>query len=332
VAGIDTAYMRDGTVYNEYRLAGTASGQTAADALGVRNLWHLAPGLNLTTSIERQQVINPAPLPDAPAGLLVGTQSATAVALGLDYVASPLWKTGERLEYRFSDVETDWLSTLAVLRKLSDDWSLIGRNIYLSARQALPGVPLSAEEQDRAQLGLAYRDSRTNLWNALARYEYRTDYNNAPIIGSDSRSQILALIAEYHPSRPWEFEGQVVGKVVRELLDGTRSDYSAVLLAGRAMWDFNPRWDLGLLASSTSGGGTRDEGAALEVGYRMIDNLWLSAGCIAGRYADAELFSANSSWTGVYMRVRFKFDETTLQRGDPAVDRSLAGAATVPRP
>jgi hypothetical protein len=332
VAGFDTAYMRDGTVYNEYRLAGTASGQTAADALGVRNLWHLAPGLNLTTSIERQQVINPAPLPDTPAGLLVGTQSATAVALGLDYVGSPLWKTGERLEYRFSDVETDWLSTLAVLRKLSDDWSLIGRNIYLSAHQAIPGEPLSAEEQDRAQLGVAYRDTRTNLWNALARYEYRTDYNNAPVIGSDSRSQILAVIAEYHPARPWEFEGQVVGKVVRELLDGTRSDYSAVLLAGRAMWDFNPRWDLGLLTSSTSGGGTRDQGAALEVGYRMIDNLWLSAGCIAGRYADAELFSANSSWTGVYMRVRFKFDETTFQRGDPQVDRSLTDAATVPRP
>jgi hypothetical protein len=332
VAGFDTAYMRDGTVYNEYRLAGTASGQTAADALGVRNLWHLAPGLNLTTSIERQQVINPAPLPDTPAGLLVGTQSATAVALGLDYVGSPMWKTGERLEYRFSDVETDWLSTLAVLRKLSDDWSLIGRNIYLSARQAIPGEPLSAEEQDRAQLGVAYRDTRTNLWNALARYEYRTDYNNAPVIGSDSRSQILAVIAEYHPARPWEFEGQVVGKVVRELLDGTRSDYSAVLLAGRAMWDFNPRWDLGLLTSSTSGGGTRDQGAALEVGYRMIDNLWLSAGCIAGRYADAELFSANSSWTGVYMRVRFKFDETTFQRGDPQVDRSLTDAATVPRP
>ena len=41
VVGFDTAYMRDGSVYNEYRLAGTASGQSAADALGVRNLWHL---------------------------------------------------------------------------------------------------------------------------------------------------------------------------------------------------------------------------------------------------------------------------------------------------
>jgi hypothetical protein len=331
VAGVDTSYMRDGTVYNEYRLAGTASGQTAADALGVRNLWHLAPGLNLTTSLERQQVINPAPLPDAPAGLLVGSQSATAIALGIDYVASPLWKTSERLEYRFSDTETDWLSTLALLRKLSDDWSLIARNIYLSSHSTLPGEPLTAVEQDRMQFGLAYRDNSTNLWNALARYEYRTDYNNEPVIGTDSRSQILAVIAEFHPHRAWEFEGQVAGKTVHEFLDGTLSDYSALLLASRAMWDFNPRWDVGLLGSTTSGGGTRDQGVALELGYRVIDNLWLSGGCIAGRYADSELFSANSSWTGVYLRVRFKFDETTFQRADPQVNRTLDSAATVPR-
>ncbi len=331
VAGFDTAYMHDGTVYNEYRLAGTASGQSAADALGVRNLWHLLPGLNLTTSIERQQVINPAPLPDAPAGLLVGTQSATAVAVGVDYVASPLWKTSERLEYRYSNVETDWLSTLAVLRKLSDNWSLMGRNIYLSAHSQLPGEAPADEDQDRAQLGVAYRDTVTNLWNALARYEYRTDFNNAPVVGGDTRSQILSVIAEFHPHRAWEFEGEAAAKTVREMLDGTHSDFSAVLIAGRAMWDFNPRWDLGLLGSSTSGGGTRDQGLALELGYRVIDNLWLSGGCIAGRYADAELFSANSSWTGVYMRVRFKFDETLFAGGDPQANRSLDTAAGTAR-
>jgi hypothetical protein len=331
VVGFDTAYMRDGSVYNEYRLAGTASGQSAADALGVRNLWHLLPGLNVTTSVERQEVINPAPLPDAPAGLLVGTQSATALALGVDYAGSPVWKTGERLEYRFSDVQTDWLSTLAVLRKLSDDWSLIGRNIYLSSRSTLPGEPLAAEEQDRTQIGVAYRDTSTNLWNALARYEYRSDYDNEPVIGVDSRSQILAAIADYHPVRAWEFEGQVAAKTVREFLNGSRSDYDALLLAARAMWDLSPRWDVGLLGSTTSGGGTRDQGAAFEVGYRVIDDLWLSAGCIAGRYADSELFSANSSWTGVYVRVRFKFDENTFQAANPQLNRSLPSAAASPR-
>ena len=331
VAGFDSAYMRDGTVYNEYRIAGTASGQSAADALGIRNLWHVAPGLNLTTSLERQQVIDPAPLPDAPPGTLIGSQSATAIALGADYLGSPLWKTSGRLEYRFSDIETDWLSTLALLRKLSASWSLMGRNIYLDTHTTLPGQPLAKTEQDRLQFGLAYRDTVTNLWNALARYEYRTDYNNAPLIGTDSRSQILALIANFHPVRAWEFEAQLAGKDVRESLSGVQSDYSAVLVAGRAMWDLNPRWDAGVLASSTTGGGSRDQGAALEVGYRVIDNLWLSGGCIAGRYADAELFSANSSWTGVYLRIRFKFDETTFQRGNPQANRSLDAAATSTR-
>jgi hypothetical protein len=178
---------------------------------------------------------------------------------------------------------------------------------------------------------VAYRDTSTNLWNALARYEYRTDDNNAPIIGSDSHSQILALIANYHPVRAWEFEGDLVGKVVHELLDQTTSNFSAVLVAGRAMWDFNPRWDVGVLGSTTTGGGTSDQGIALEVGYRVIDNLWLSGGAIAGRYADAELFSSNSSWRGVYLRVRFKFDEATFQVGDPQTNRSLDSAATSPR-
>jgi hypothetical protein len=331
VAGLESAYMRDGSVYNEYRLAGTASGQTAADALGVRNLWHVAPGLNITTSLERQQVIDPAPLTDAPAGTLTGTQSATAVALGVDYIGSPLWKSSGRIEYRYSDIETDWLSTIALLRKLSQNWSLIARNIYMSDRSTLPGEPLTELEQDRLQLGVAYRDTVTNLWNALARYEYRTDLNNDPIIGTDDHDQIVSIVAEYHPSRPWEFQGQLAGKQVHETLQGVESNYSAILVAARATWDFNPRWDIGLLGSTTTGGGTKDQGGALEVGYRVIDNLWLSGGCIAGRYADTELFSANSSWTGVYLRVRFKFDETTFQRSSAQVNRTQDSAAATPR-
>jgi hypothetical protein len=297
----------------------------------VRNLWHIAPGLEATTSMERQVVIDPAPLADAPAGVLVGTQSATALAVGLDYVASPLWKTAERVEYRFSDEQTQWLSTFAAIRKLSDDWSLIARNVYLSDSSTIPGQATVAEQQDRLQVGVAYRDTSTNLWNALARYEYRVDDNNQPVIGSDSHSQILALVANFHPNRAWEFEGDVVGKVVRELLDGAPSDFSAVLVAGRAMWDINPRWDVGLLASTTTGGGSSDQGVAVELGYRVIDNLWLSGGGIIGRYADAELFSTNSSWRGVYLRVRFKFDESTFLPGDPQTNRSLDSAATSAR-
>jgi hypothetical protein len=331
VAGFDTSYMRDGTVYNEYRLAGTQSGDSAADALGVRNLWHIVPGLNATTSVERQEVINAVPLSTSTAGTVLGTQTATALALGLDYVGSPLWKMAERIEYRFSDVQTNWLSTLAVTRKLSDDWSLIGRNVYLSARTLETGSPTIAQEQDRAQVGVAYRDIATNKLNVLARYEYRTDNDNTPVTGSDSRTQIGAFLANYHASRAWEFEGQLAEKQVRETASGVPSNYSATLLAGRAGWDFTSRWDVGVLASTTTGGGSRDQGVALEFGRRVLDNLWVSVGGIAGRYADTELFSANSSWRGVYVRMRFKFDEKSFRLGDPATNRTLDLAPAVER-
>jgi hypothetical protein len=331
VAGFDTSYMKDGTVYNEFRLAGAQSGESAADALGVRNLWHVAPGWNATTAVERQEVLNPAALPAAPAGSLIGTQTATSLALGLEYVGSPLWKAAERVEYRFSDVQDQWLSTLAVSRKLSDDWSLIGRNVYLSARTQEPLSPTAAQVEDRAQVGLAYRDNSTNVWNALARYEYRTDYNNAPLTGIDSHTQIAALLANYHPVRAWEFEGQLAGKQVREILNGAPSNYDAALVAGRAQWDLNPHWDVGILASTTDGGGSKDQGVAFEVGRRVFDNLWVSVGAIAGRYADAELFSANSSWRGVYLRMRFKFDEKSFRLADPATNRTLDAAASTER-
>jgi len=86
-----------------------------------------------------------------------------------------------------------------------------------------------------------------------------------------------------------------------------------------------------VLASSTTGGGTRDQGVAVEFGRRVLDNLWVSVGGIAGRYADTELFSSNSSWRGVYVRMRFKFDEKSFRLADPATNRSLDSAAGVQR-
>jgi uncharacterized repeat protein (TIGR01451 family) len=331
VAGLDTSYMRDGTVYNELRLTGAESGQGAADALGVRNLWHLAPGLNATTAVERQEVINPVVLPGAVPGTSLGMETATALATGLEYVGSPLWKAAERLEYRFSDQQTNWLSTLTVTRKLSDDWTLIGRNLYLSAHSQAPGSAAIAEDQDRAQAGIAYRDTVTNTWNMLARYEYRTDYNNTPVTGVDTRTQIVAVVANFHPVRAWEFDGQLAARQVNEILNGAPSNYTAQLVAGRAQWDIDPRWDVGVLASTSSGGGSRDQGVALEVGRRVFDNLWVSVGAIAGRYADVELFSANSSWRGIYIRLRFKFDEKSFRLDNPAANRSLDDAASTER-
>ena len=74
-------------------------------------------------------------------------------------------------------------------------------------------------------------------------------------------------------------------------------------------------------------------GLGIELGARVIQNLWLSAGYTIGRFADVDQFSANTSWSGWHARLRYKFDENTLgiatKRTPPAL---VAPVQTSPEP
>ncbi|WP_367846196.1 hypothetical protein [Rhodoferax sp. WC2427] len=333
--GVDTEYMKDGQVYSEYRMAGAQNGRDAAAAVGVRNLWRLGEGIHLTTGFERQQVVVADRTGSNP--VLGSVQTAHAVVLGLDYLANPRWKAGGRLEYRVSDTQTNWLSTVAATRKLSDQWSMLVRNVLLASRAR--GDSAGDVTQDRFQLGLAYRDVATNVWHGLARYEHRIDNNTTPVqtVGTTasalghSRTDVVSLHANIHPQRAWTLAAQVAAKQVNETFSGVNSRFSAGLLAGRVLWDVSERWDMGLMASTTQGGGTRLHGMGAEAGYRLMDNLWVSAGYVVGRYADADLFASNASWRGAYVRLRFKFDEKLLDGDKPRTNRLLEPANQAPR-
>ncbi|KNZ32453.1 MAG: hypothetical protein AD742_11930 [Methylibium sp. NZG] len=333
VLGVDTEYMKDGQVFSEYRLAGAQNGSDAAAAMGVRNLWRVAAGVNLTTSFERQQ-LNPA---------TAASQEATAVSLGADYTADARYKMGGRLEYRTSDTQDAWLSSLAYDRKLNDDWAALLRNLYL--RQTSQGIAADngQQTQDRLQLGLAYRDTQTNFWHGLGRLELRTERSSAVSAPVDSRAWIASLHANVQPNRAWVFAGQVAHKNVAEAFAsptgatnanglpistlGERDTWRGTLLSGRATWDFAERFDASAYASVQTAKGTRLNGLGGELGYRVMDNLWLSLGYTGGKYSDVDTFSSNQSWNGWHLRLRFKFDEKTFSRDDPRVNRTLDGAA-----
>jgi hypothetical protein len=60
------------------------------------------------------------------------------------------------------------------------------------------------------------------------------------------------------------------------------------------------------------------------VGYLLKQNLWLSAGFNAAGFAgDADLTGYEYTRRGVYLRLRFKFDENLFKGPDHQVNRSL---------
>jgi hypothetical protein len=250
---------------------------------------------------------------------------------------------GGRLEYRTSDTQDAWLSTLAYDRKLNDDWAALLRNLYL--RQTAQGTAADngAQTQDRMQMGLAYRDTQTSFWHGLGRLEFRTEKSSAVSAPVDSRAWIASLHGNVRPNRAWVFSGQLAHKNVAEAFAsptgainangvpistlGERDTWRGTLLSGRAIWDFAERFDASVYASVQSAKGTRLNGLGGELGYRVMDNLWLSGGFTAGKYSDVDAFSSNQSWKGWHLRLRFKFDEKTFSRDDPRVNRTLDGAA-----
>jgi hypothetical protein len=319
VVGLDTAYMQDGQIFSEYRLAGAQGGQDSAASLGLRNLWKLSEGLAATTSIERQRVQDAAGV----------AHNATALALGAEYTASPLYKLGGKLELRRSESQDQLLSTIAFNRKLSDNWAALARNLYMRTKGHGSGLVNGTQTQDRVQVGLAYRGSETNKFHGLSKLEHRVDKNTAAASVQDSKTTIASLHGNYHPSRPWTYAGQLAFKSVNETFgtNGAVSKWNGNLIALRGIWDFAERFDASLYASLQKGGASQFTGIGGELGYRVVDNLWLSTGYTRGKFSDTELFSSNTSRSGWHLRLRYSFDEKIFSGNDPRVNRMLDGAA-----
>ncbi len=319
--GVDSSYLQDTQLFSEHRLRDAISGADLQLASGMRHLWNVAPGWRVSSAFENVRVISGATAP------------ANAVSLGLDWTANPLWRASTKLELRQSGdlrgtpgnekFDTTLFQTL-LARKLDRDWTLLARNHLLKTDYAARGDVL----QDRAQLGLAYRDTDTNRVNALGKLEYKTerDASNAAVGTLKSRAWIVSSHADYRPSRPWWMTGRVAAKWQKDRFEnGVDSDFSAQLLAGRLVYDITEHWDIGVLAAAQMGqSGARQTAVGVEAGYLLKQNLWLSAGVnFAGFAGDADLAGYEYTRSGVYLRLRFKFDENLFKGRDLQVNRSL---------
>jgi uncharacterized repeat protein (TIGR01451 family) len=299
VIGLTTDYMKDGNLFSEYRVRDAISGGDAEAALGLRNTWTLREGVKLQTGFERVHAL---------AG--TGNAESTALTGGLEYLASERWKASTRLELRDGKTQDSLLSTIAIASKLNRDWTLLGRNTYSLAKNK--GASTGENEQERMQVGLAYRDTDTDLWNALGRIEYRTESDTTQKDFTLKRTvEMFSLHANWQPRKPFTFSARYAAKRANEQSNGLSTKNTAHLIIARALWDIAPRWDVGVNASTMLGNGARSKqyGLGVELGFMVMENLWLSAGYNWFGYRDKDLTGSDYTNKGAYLRLRYKFDE-----------------------
>ena len=321
IFGLDSTYLQDTQLFNEYRLRDALSGPDAQMASGIRNVWNFAPGLRLNTAYEHTRVISGQ------------VPNADAVSVGVDYSAHPLWRGSTKVEWRRSgdiagsasnEAFDTTLWQVMAARKLDRDWTFLGRNYLLKTAYAALGGVL----QDRLQFGLAYRDTDSNRVNALGKVELKTERDDSnSVTGSvDTHALVLSTHADWHPARPWWWTGRVAAKWQNDLFEGgVRDRFQAQLLSGRVVYDITENWDIGaMLANQFGQHGARQSAAGIEAGYLVQQNLWLSAGFNRTGFAgDADLSGYEYTQKGVYLRLRFKFDEHLFMHDNPGINRSL---------
>jgi hypothetical protein len=322
--GIDTQYMEDGTLYSEYRLRDASSGKDVAAAIGLRNGWRVAEGLRLTTSAER--TVNTTNDSTGAPGTFSG---ATALATGLEYTASELWKGSARVEWRQDKSNVNFLVTAGLARKLDRDWTALAREYYSLVQERSTGD--ATKRQSRFQVGLAYRPVDHNRFDALGLYEIKRSAEWAAGVPTAlDNSDIISVRGNYHPSRPWWLTGRYAYKRNRDLQlinnNPTPDGYSAQLFGTRLTYDVTNRWTVGgLVTVLRDQFGSRQYAYGLELGYIVVDNLWVTLGYNWRGFKTDDLSFTGNEYTnrGWVLGLRYKFDEDLFKRDDATVNKTL---------
>ncbi|MCU0633560.1 MAG: hypothetical protein MUE41_01700 [Gemmatimonadaceae bacterium] len=305
VFGIDASYIRNGQVFSEYRARDAFSGRDAEASIGLRNRWAVAPGVLVNTTFERVTPVF---------GATQGTGTAFAATGGLEWTKAARWKGTARLEYRTSPAGDNVLASAGYARKLSRDWTLLGRTLWDEI--------MGSATRGRSQLGFAWRQTDANRVNALFRVENRLDRADAQ--GQPTMrtlSNVAAAIVNVQPVPRLTLSTRYAAKLADDRRDDISTRSSAQLLMARTIYDVSRRVDVGVIGSVMGNGGfdQRRYGLGGELGVVVMRNLRVAGGYNVFGFTDRDFAALGYTQRGAYLEFGFKFDESLFGRGQRAV-------------
>ncbi|MCC6769990.1 MAG: DUF11 domain-containing protein [Gemmatimonadaceae bacterium] len=310
VFGIDADYLKNTQMFSEYRGRDSFNGRDAEASIGLRNRWAVAPGLMVNTSFER---VSPLIGVGLGTGQNAGGGDALAVTGGVEWTRPSLWKSTARLEYRDADSGDNFLASFGYARKLSLDWTFLGRTLW--------DVAEMGQNQTRgwSQLGFAWRETDQNKWNALMRYENRLTNlgSTAAVEQTENMAHILAALVNYQPQSRVTLSGRYAAKMARDDVGTLSTSTTSQLLMGRGLFDLNRRLDAGLISSvlMSDGFSSRRYGLGAELGLIVMKNLRVAGGYNVFGFTDKDLNSFGTTRKGLYLDLGFKFDESLFGLG-----------------
>ncbi len=316
---VERALSDDTTLTSRYSVAGTQNGFFNYGAIGLNHRWTVSPGLKINLGYERifDDLFNrtgagsrqETAFTQGQTAAVLGLSEGSSYSIGADYTGHDRFKANARLEYRDADEGDLFLATAAGVGKINDRFSILGR-IESAGASNQTFIDRLSDTLD-LDVGLAYRDPRSDRFNGLLRLEHRVNGDITPDsigTGAESRATLVSAEGIYAPNWRWEFYGKYAMRWTDTSLSGGFSNNSRISLAqARALYRFDYRWDVAGEARwlNQPTANFSEWGWAGELGYYLNPDLRAYLGYSFGS-ADDRDFGGFRSDGGVYGGVNLK--------------------------
>jgi len=203
--------------YGSYQIAGVSGVENAA-LVGLRNRLHVGPSWTLNTLFERRVGLGGAgtldPVRAAP--FLQQEENYWSVGAGAEYLPQLApYRLSARAEFKDGDINSNRLLALAGDIAFKPGLALLTRQNLLKTEQANADTTIFGHAYV-SLWGLAFRPTRDNTWNILAKFQWinALNPNRGSVLGGSGEEgrTIVAVEAIYQPSPASEIAARLASR------------------------------------------------------------------------------------------------------------------------
>ena len=284
--------------------------------LGMVQRWQIDEHWQSNFSIDRSRTMHNSATPlNVNTPLPSGTMPVASAVSG-DYTAGAVslayhekhWSADGRIELRNSSIDRQRNLQLGMQKQLD-----MGRSLAAgySLRESTGGAADTRNDDLRFSYAFRPNDSR---WIWFDRADYILQATDTTASSLNGSKLVNNLNANYMPIRHTQIALQYGAKYVMQAIDGIDYKGYTDLIGAEIRHDLANNWDVGVHGSMmrTLSAGVRTYGLGASVGYKVVDNMWLSVGYNALGMHDSDFSAASYLAKGVYLTLRMKVDQDSF--------------------
>jgi uncharacterized repeat protein (TIGR01451 family) len=281
----------------------------------INDHWQADVGLDRSQTIVEKRVVGKTVNPlntNVPlaSGNASGNSSGdfTAVSAGVGYTQDS-FSSNARIEFRTAETDDKINLVLGAQRALNKG-EAVAAAFTLTDSSSNNGTKNSKYD---LRLSYAYRPLLSR-WTVLDRLDFIGENQNDLTTNSRTKKLVNNFNANYIPNRRTQLSLQYGNKYVLDTIDSQEYTGYTDIASAELRYDVSSRWDVGVHGSilNSWNSGVHVFGAGASVGYRVMDNTWLSVGYNVKGLNDNDFDGAEYRAKGVYATIRVKFDQDTL--------------------